>query len=277
MNPKFRLSLTDFLDYAPQNLDETVHIHHCKQGPGNDRLYITRTSDNTVLAYCHHCTARGFHHATRGRTRRERVNKNKGKKQPFTPHGGTTSLSEWSPRAKAWVSAAYIGQELITKFQLRHLLTQDAVIIDIKSNEKIVRSILRSFENNAAAKYLTLSHDNFADASAYVYPSANTTRANCVVICEDVLSAIRISTDTACDALPILGTSLARPLLAHIAKSPAYRDAVVFLDDDNYFVRKQQREIRRDILTFCDLQTRIIRIGKDPKRMSPTELRDLLS
>lgn len=49
------------MPFAPTSVGVEVHIHHCKTGRGNDRLYIKRDYDGTVVGYCHHCGARGRH------------------------------------------------------------------------------------------------------------------------------------------------------------------------------------------------------------------------
>ena len=54
------LNPSDYVDMAPES-PGTVNIFHCKQGPGNDRLYITRKEDGNIVAYCHHCGSRGAH------------------------------------------------------------------------------------------------------------------------------------------------------------------------------------------------------------------------
>ena len=54
----------EFVDLAPTE-PGTVHKHHCKQGRNNDRMYITREEDGTILAYCHHC-GRGGRHSVLG-------------------------------------------------------------------------------------------------------------------------------------------------------------------------------------------------------------------
>ena len=38
--------------------NETAHIHHCKDGHGNDRCYITNVGER-ILFYCHHCGKKG--------------------------------------------------------------------------------------------------------------------------------------------------------------------------------------------------------------------------
>ena len=53
-----RLEHDEFVPYAPDE-PGTVHIHHCKTGNNNDRLYITRKDDDSIVAYCHHCGASG--------------------------------------------------------------------------------------------------------------------------------------------------------------------------------------------------------------------------
>jgi hypothetical protein len=53
------MDVKSLLPSEPMLLDETIHVHHCKQGRNNDRFYITRKQDGYVY-YCHHCGASGF-------------------------------------------------------------------------------------------------------------------------------------------------------------------------------------------------------------------------
>ena len=55
-----RLKRDDFVDSAPNVRGEQVHIHHCKGGKNNDKLYIRRNEDDSIVAYCHHCNQRGY-------------------------------------------------------------------------------------------------------------------------------------------------------------------------------------------------------------------------
>ena len=40
-------------------IGKQINIHHCKQGKGNDKLYIKRLNHGSVL-FCHHCGKSGF-------------------------------------------------------------------------------------------------------------------------------------------------------------------------------------------------------------------------
>ena len=54
------LSRSEFVPYAPKDRGGQTHIHHCKQGHNNDRLYIRRNEDESIVAYCHHCGKSGY-------------------------------------------------------------------------------------------------------------------------------------------------------------------------------------------------------------------------
>ena len=53
------LSQEDFVPFAPKIVGEQIHRHHCRQGKGNDKLYIKR-NENGIVAYCFHCGKSGF-------------------------------------------------------------------------------------------------------------------------------------------------------------------------------------------------------------------------
>ena len=49
-------SLVESVDLA---IGQQTNIHHCKQGKGNDKLYIKRVNNGSIL-FCHHCGQSGF-------------------------------------------------------------------------------------------------------------------------------------------------------------------------------------------------------------------------
>lgn len=82
-----KLHPDEFVDLAPTE-PGTVHKHHCKQGRNNDRMYITRKEDDTILAYCHHCGGSGRYSVLGNRV----LKASKGNKE--SENGGTNTGTE---------------------------------------------------------------------------------------------------------------------------------------------------------------------------------------
>jgi hypothetical protein len=53
------MDVKSLLPSEPMLLDETIHVHHCKQGRNNDRFYITRKQDGYVYYLLN--LSRGYH------------------------------------------------------------------------------------------------------------------------------------------------------------------------------------------------------------------------
>jgi len=92
-----------------------------------------------------------------------------------------------------------------------------------------------------------------------------------VVLCEDYLSAVRVSEFT--DAMAILSTSLPeRALRALLEKH--YKNAVVWLDNDNVSVRQKERQLVRKLSLFVP-NVRYVE-ATDPKHFSSTLIHSTL-
>ena len=266
------LPYKDFLPFAPSNAGETVKIHHCKRGKHNDRLYITRSMDGSIVCYCHHCGGTGYYQDGKKVYTRRTVHVQK--KGTFTeiPKGGTTRLADWSVLAKVWINKAHIGQKLIRQYGLQSFSNDDSVMIPIMNEGKLCRLIKRSFDPDLP-KYLTLMHDNFHNANAYVFHSraGDNTR---LILVEDVLSAIRVAEYV--DALVLCGTNMNSNLLVN-ALNKSYDHIKIFLDNDNPMVKKSQRKIQRrlDSIDF-HTDTTVIENDVDPKEMSSDRLCEVI-
>ena len=137
---------------------------------------------------------------------------------------------------------------------------------------KLCRLIKRSFDPDLP-KYLTLMHDNFHNANAYVFHSraGDNTR---LILVEDVLSAIRVAEYV--DALVLCGTNMNSNLLVN-ALNKSYDHIKIFLDNDNPMVKKSQRKIQRrlDSIDF-HTDTTVVENDVDPKEMSSDRLCEVI-
>jgi hypothetical protein len=54
------INLRDYEDDFPDMTGGQVNLFHCKTGRNNDRFYIKRNEDGSLIGYCHHCCEHGF-------------------------------------------------------------------------------------------------------------------------------------------------------------------------------------------------------------------------
>mgnify|MGYP003133898252 FL=1 len=279
MNDKKKLRYEEYVPFAPDGPDETVNIHHCRRERRNDKLYITRKSDGTILAHCFHCERSGrYSDADDKHNGKKRVIRPKRRKTALKrmPQGGSTSLSKWSPEAKAWVSRAHLKQHDINQYGLTFYTDDNYVLLPVYSGATLCRVIRRSFGDTKYPKYYTVMHDNFSNGDGYII-KCRTGDSNVVVFVEDLLSAIRCAEWV--DAVSLFGTMLNDNVLsATLDKKPGYKKRIVFLDNDNVNVMKAQRRIQRRLDDVFDHKgTLVYRTAKDPKNYNSTELRSILT
>jgi hypothetical protein len=124
---------------------------------------------------------------------------------------------------------------------------------------------MRSLNAVDKEKYLTVRNTS----PLFWYSGQVSTK---LVIVEDILSAIRVSKFHS--SIAILSSGMPDDLYAIIGKSN-YTDFVIFLDNDNAQVKKNQLKIAQKLSLLGNV--RVIKSDKDPKEMSDNELKDILN
>lgn len=99
----------------------------------------------------------------------------------------------------------------------------------------------------------------------YFYTRAG--QANRIVLVEDAISAIKVSTDSWVDAVPLLGSHLPLHKIAKFIKL-GYKEAIIWLDHDKY---KEALSIA-DKLRYTGLEVRVVSSDLDPKCYAPYEI-----
>lgn len=279
-----RLKFDEFLPYAPEELGAEVHIHHCKDGHNNDRLYIRRTDDGDVLAYCHHCGKSGYFmedYVRKQKFKRARQNSrnttsgnvgNSEGSSSITKHGtipadGTTDFSEWPSQARVWIYKAGLSESDTKRFGICYSPKRQRVIIPsyLDNGKLLGYQSRRVFKEDPKPKYLTKKFDK------YMLWAYNSGRDTCTIV-EDVLSAIRVSKYT--DTVALLGSDINDYILLYILNNN-YTNINIWLDNDNYIVNNNKLSIYNKLKVYIN-NVNIINIKNDPKNLSDRELSDIL-
>ena len=299
-----KLDKEDFVPYAPTDVGDEVHVHHCRQGKNNDRLYIRRTDDGSIVAYCHHCGLSGYYHEGRRRladlVRRKAGSvaiEDKSKNTITLPSDVIMNPSHWPMAARQWYKQYGITDEEIKDAGICYSHYRGRVIIPTYGNEgKLLqwqgREIQGITDKSSYEKERSSDGERKTISKYYTKMASGTSKreiVQCIVprrICSD-RSALAITTPTLVitedklsaikcarlhDALPLLGSSVKARDLTSLNK---YGIIYIFLDNDNSQVKKSQLRLKRNLELIVP-KVIVIHSDKDPKECSMQELRDLL-
>lgn len=263
---------------------ESINIHHCKQGSGNDKFYITRTED-AILCYCHHCGYKGG--------RRLTSNGVKAYKKPMKlgryPTDGLFCLASWPAWARVWVSKAGLNQEDIDRHMIQYSKSHDQVILPVMFDGELrgyqYRNSPTRISQRGYAKYLSRDIDTGGLVSLIIIRDAclaEPPKGSCkhrykqLVLVEDILSSIKIykafiNKGEGLGVLALLGTSL-KDIDKLLPILTEYKLITIYLDDDNHQVKMKQINIKKKLSMF-HRNIRIIRSnGVDPKEQTTDQL-----
>lgn len=253
---------------APDRAGETIHIHHCKPGKDNDRLFITRADDGRgVLGYCHHC-----HTGARVQDyRNARVIKPAEALRgngPRLPPGSLVDPQDWPPEARIWLHEARIGTGTIQSYGIVYDPYTRRVLLPVRHAGGTQGYISRKiFPDDDLPRYLA----NIPNRK-YRYVHLDVSRETSVVLVEDPLSAIRVR-ELRTPVVGLLGTGLSDHVLNVIISR--YKKFLIWFDNDNPEVKHAQLDLKKRLELFGD--SVIIRTDKDPKRHTRDEMENVLN
>ena len=237
------MNLWKFENFFPEA--GTIHIHHCKSGLGNDRFYLTRQADGSVLGFCHHCGEGGRANPKPGFTpppNGQKVTKDVFKtfKIPTLDEWETNpaweqpEFSDLSKEFRYWWLSNGLNVADVKGFGVKHLHGRLPAIPMRGTSGELVGLAIRPLRDTmpkwivAGSKYLApfSHHGSFCGKLV-----------DKLVITEDIISAMRCSKHAT--ALPLLGTNLSDKHINFIVSHPS--PVLVWLDNDNPDVVKKAR------------------------------------
>jgi hypothetical protein len=266
------LNKEDYLPFAPEESDTQININHNNCDAGEDtkrRLYIRRLDDGgTILAHCHHCGKSGYHRESATRSVaaiRRHIS--------YTD-GSTTSISlptdyevnqrEWPARARAWVYKYGITDEEITRAGIGYSAKARRVVLPSWSEGNLLGFQERKiFDDDPLPKYITRYNEK-----NFVWKDL--TGGDTLVICEDILSAIKLRRFYS--SMALLSTHLHKNAIKYCFDM---KRILVFLDNNNNTVRLQSLKIKNELELYVP-SVDIITIERDPKTLSNKELEHLV-
>lgn len=265
------LKRTEFVPFAPTEPGGQVHIHHCKEGKNNDRLYIKLTDDGrTVLAYCHHCGARGAasadsHAIPTFRPYRRSVRRI----EKELPWDASCVLSDWETEAKLWISKYEITEFEVKEYEICYSPINHQIFFSRRKQDGTFGFMQSRLLRGDGPKYIT---HKLAFDEPSIYFLGNLL-ANKAILVEDFVSAVKCARHNVC-AIPLLGTNLRETVLAEMLKHN-FKEVLIYLDNDNKQVVANSNKL---LMRLRNLYNNVIIVPwvKDPKSCTDKELKGLI-
>lgn len=267
------LSPSEFLDDAPDTIGAQVHVNHKGCSAGDDtkkRLYIKRTSDGTVLAYCHHCGLSGVSrskyrhiHSYRTTTYPHSGVSTSGLRMPVDADRDTT---KWPREALAWLIKYGILVKEISDYGIAYSPRYNRVCFPLYMDGVYIGWQGRAVNDVVnPPKYLTFVDSKNPTGNVAVFRQAS--RTSRVVIVEDCVSAIKVNRTY--DSIALLGSHVSDDTVIWIADR--YPEVCIWLDNDKPEVLREQTRLNR---LFSVLgKSKLVLTNRDPKCYSDAEIK----
>jgi len=265
------LAKEEYLPFAPDEYGKQIHINHLDCEAGTDtkkRLYIRRLDDGSVLAYCHHCCKSGRFSETTfrslGSLKKTTGHSSSGGTTIHLPLDNETNIGEWPSKARAWVYRYGITDEEIKQYGIGYSPRARRVILPAwEDGELLGYQARKIFQEDPLPKYIT-----YHNKKNYVWKDLTSTN-NILVICEDVLSAIKLHRFYA--SMALLSTYLHKSNYHFVF---GYEKVLIYLDNNNPEVKLKALSLKKELEMYLPL-VKIISIERDPKELSNSELENI--
>ena len=169
--------------------------------------------------------------------------------------------------ARLWVAQARISPLETKAYGIMYSPSLGRVVLPITYKGEYMGYLSRRIFDDGTPKYVMRSKQ----PTKMLFRVANEAHSGVVVLCEDVLSAIRLGKYVTTFA--ILGTSVSDFALRELTQGRDH--AVIFLDYDNRIVIKKSRVLRNRLELLID-KVSLVDKPIDPKNLSDKELSDIL-
>lgn len=290
------LELIDGLQHE-LSIGEQTHVHHCKPGKGNDKLYIKRVENGYIL-FCHHCGERGYAsnrtlatgpfkgissykspaitgqyassaYSSGGNGSSEVcAGKDTGQVTRVSyPTDARNQVRLWtSNEAKIWILQYGLSMDDINAAGVCWSDKFSSILFPRYLDGNMVAFQARRFPNEGGPKYVT-----YGDSASLYDALRGSTGRDTLVLVEDYLSGLKVS--QVAPAFVLNGTGLKDAQLTYLLKD--YSKFVIMLDNDNWQVKTSQFKLLKRVSTFAK-KASIVEVTKDPKEYELAELKTLL-
>lgn len=234
---------------------------------GGRTLRVAHEPDG-YRAWCFRCNDSGWHpHPTPSLAERLARLKEKDEQERAVeadrrpPMPASFDVGEWPLEARVWLYRAGLCNDAIRRHGIYYCPKLDRVVLPVVHGDKLAYWQARGFDRDRP-KYLNPPIDRTNLTADYG-------RQGPVVLCEDILSAIRLG--EVARGWCILGTSFGDLTATRVAEAAKRDGCCLWFDPDSAGRKATAKALAR--LRLLGLEPRIIRSDKDPKFYSADELR----
>ncbi len=265
-----KLKWTEVQGLVPE-LPGTNHGYHCKEGKGNDRLYVTLKDSGEVLAYCHHCGARGrfsmdvSKYAVSPRTP---TYAGSGVKKVTLPYDLVEDFTKFPSNVQGWITKYGITPREAEQASIGYSPSLDRVILPCYYKGELEGFEARSI-TGAEPKSL-----HYGSRLQQAWPHLTNEKSICLV--EDYLSGIKVNRFV--NTHVNFGTHLTNDKVKRLKEQfPKVTEAFIFFDNDNSQVKGLQLQAKKLIEVLWGIEAVVVLSNKDPKEHTDQELKELFN
>jgi len=275
----------NFLPYLPMmeilEEEQQIHINHDGCPAGTDtkkRLYIKRTGDKNgkpnYIAYCQHCSSGGRYYSP---SLGYKKSGSSSVAMPTTygnrvvlPPDIDRHIKGWPSGARIWLYRYDIRDSDISQFGIGWSESRGRIILPVynKAGKLALFQTRRIRKYDSKPKYLTYRNESALFITRY--------NVDTCVITEDYLSAIRCGRIKGMAGCAVLGASLSEKHVLTLLNN--FDKFIIFLDDDNSQVKRNQLKIKHKLELFADVKllAGVNHPGCDPKELNEKDLEEIL-
>lgn len=258
---------------------QTVNVNCHKCGDTRGRLYYTRKGCNVPFV-CFNC---GYKGVIKPRLLAERLSgkqfNQSGKLRCEIPNDAVYEYSDWPAVARKFVQNAGLDRDTVMEAGFFFHPYFNRLAMPFYDSEGLQFMNLRALAVDEQFKYVLVKRRGLTHRPFYIPKLGEVLTfqrdIDNLVICEDILSAIRISTIDGCIGMAAMGVALDDTGVMMVKKLKP-KKVTVFLDNDNKEVRLAQRKMRSTLTLLLNCSVDIIKTNKDPKEHTQQELKDVL-
>lgn len=264
----------EFLPFAPTTGSVRVN-HESSECVGDSNSMKIEVKDNgDIFAYCHRCGKSGNYATAYFKAVSDEKGCYKHLQKPMHSTErlagyvrSTSKMSGWSREARRIVLSCGISEREVVANVIKYDKEIDGLYFTVHNGSESCGYILRRF-NYQGPKYINDFDDSVTPRFFIRRPIIS---GSTVVLVEDILSAIKVGRQY--PAVALLGTNCDVGTKNWLIKN--YKRFIIFLDDDNKIVRRNQRVLKNTFDTMGEAHI-ITGVGRDPKYLSNSELRDII-
>ena len=238
------------------DIGESKRMNHADCPAGVDtrrRLYVTRKAD-VLLGYCHNCgVSTSMYLSTRDRFRNPSTAVMSLPLPAHKPYRFPTTvrfdeIEELPIEANAWLIQSNISRTEANDYGIKYVPENNSILIPFFRLKGFDYNgyQLRPLDKHATAKYVNCVKYESEELGGITRGSYRGKESRCVVIVEDLVSAIHINR-LGCPAYVNYGTQVKPIKLHHLSKE--FDQVLVWLDNDKPEVIEKARQMT-DVLTL---------------------------